>query len=161
MSIRKIEQIEKMVDNPLEDFFNIEPASTKMIKSQRVTELEDYTDFDNKDKEIEQDYQEIADAAMSSFDAIQEMIDTADTKLVARLTEVSSQMLNTALAAVSKKASLKENKDRAIAKAKSGPNKTTNVLMVTDRNTALAEMKRMLNNDDIIDVDVVETNQEK
>lgn len=152
MTIRKIEKIEKLVDHPLEEFFNIEPTTTEIVKFQRKTELIEYGEFDGKDKELEQDFQEIADAAMTSYDTIQEMVDNADTKLVARLTEVSAQMLNTALAALTKKAHLKENKDKLIARQKIGPVKNTNNFLVMDRNELLRKMMAQ----DEVDEDVID-----
>ncbi|QDJ96435.1 hypothetical protein Xoosp13_249 [Xanthomonas phage Xoo-sp13] len=162
--IRKIDIIEKLAENPLEDFLNIEPGTTEVIKYQRNTEIADYEEFDPKDKEIESSFQEIADAALSGYDNIQEMVDTADTKLVARLTEVSNQLLNTALAALSKKAQLKENKDRLIAR-KNAASKSTNsqTLLVMDRNDLLKQLRdaREAEEKNTIDVEVVEVKKDK
>jgi hypothetical protein len=154
MSIRKIEQIEKLTSHPLEEFFNIEPMTTKVTKTERKTELLPYQEFDKKDGEIEESYQEIMDAAMNGYENLQEMIDTADTKFAARLAEVSVQHLNVALAAAGKKAHLKENKDKLVARQKIGPTKQTNNIIVMDRNEML---KRLMSQDqDAIDVESVE-----
>lgn len=141
MTIRKLDQIEKIVSHPLEDFFNIEPESTKIVRTERSTELLDYEEYDEKDKEIESSYQEIADAAMSLFGDLRDMMDTADTKLVARLTEVSGQMLGTALSATNRKAALKDNKDKLLARQRIAANKKgTNTLVVMDRNEMLRQL---------------------
>lgn len=161
MTIRKIEQIKELASHPLEEFFNIEPSSTEVVKFQRKTELTPYKEFDDKDVEIEETYQEIYDAAMTGYDNLQEMIDTADTKFAARLGEVSVQHLNVALAAASKRAHLKENKDKLVAKAVSasskGGNTTNNIVLIEDRNELL---RRIMggDNDDVIDAKIVDDN---
>lgn len=161
MTIRKIEQIKELVDHPLEEFFNIEPASTEVVKYQRKTELTPYQEFDEKDTELEETYQEIYDAAMTGYDNLQEMIDTADTKFAARLGEVSVQHLNVALAAASKRASLKENKDKMLARAKSGPaGKTTNnIVLVEDRNELLRRLMGTASEDNVIEGQIVESDK--
>lgn len=162
MTIRKIEQIKEIVDHPLEEFFNIEPSSTEVIKYVRKTELTQYEDFDEKDTELEETYQEIYDAAMSGYDEIRDMIDTADTKFAARLAEVSVQHLNVALAAAGKRANLKENKDRLLAKIrtanmKGAKNTTNNIVVVANRNDIL---KQITENPDIIDAEFVSDDPE-
>lgn len=164
MTIRKIEQIKELVDHPLEEFFNIEPSSTEVVKYQRKTELTPYQEFDEKDTELEETYQEIYDAAMTGYDNLQEMIDTADTKFAARLGEVSVQHLNVALAAASKRANLKENKDKLIARAKTagtkGGNTTNNIVLVEDRNELL---RRLMSNSDenVIEGQIVSESEKK
>lgn len=156
MTIRKIEKIEKLVSHPLEEFLNIEPMSTEVVRYERKTELNKYEEYDAKDTELEETYQEILDAAMTGYDALKEVAETADTKFMARLAEVQVQHLNVALAAAGKKTQLKQDKDRQKAKAAAGPaGKQTNNIIVMDRN----EMLRRLMGEgetDPIDVDVVE-----
>lgn len=163
MTIRKIEQIKELVDHPLEEFFNIEPASTEVVKYQRKTELTPYQEFDEKDTELEETYQEIYDAAMTGYDNLQEMIDTADTKFAARLGEVSVQHLNVALAAASKRANLKENKDKLLARAKTAGVKgktTNNIVLVEDRNELL---RRLMGNseENVIEGQIVSESEKK
>lgn len=158
MTIRKIEQIKDVVSHPLEEFFNIEPTSTEVVKYQRKTELTQYQEFDEKDTELEETFQEIFDAAMTGYDNLQEMIDTADTKFAARLGEVSVQHLNVALAAAGKRAHLKENKDKLVARAnaavaKTG-NTTNNIVLIEDRNELLRRIMGS-GSDTIIDADIV------
>lgn len=161
----KIEHITKLSDNPLEDFLNIEPGTTEIVKSVRVTELVEYADYDEKDKEIEDAYQEIADAAMTSFDELQEMVLTADTKLAIQLTMASNQMLNTALASLGRKAMFKENKDKLTVRkntaSKGGNN--TNVLIM-DRNDLLQKLREAREAEEAkntIDVEVIEVKKDK
>lgn len=164
MTIRKIEQIKELVDHPLEEFFNIEPASTEVVKYQRKTELTPYQEFDEKDTELEETYQEIYDAAMTGYDNLQEMIDTADTKFAARLGEVSVQHLNVALAAASKRANLKENKDKLLVRAKTAGakgNTTNNIVLVEDRNELLRRLMGTANEDNVIEGQIVSESEKK
>lgn len=164
MTIRKIEQIKELVDHPLEEFFNIEPASTEVVKYQRKTELTPYQEFDEKDTELEETYQEIYDAAMTGYDNLQEMIDTADTKFAARLGEVSVQHLNVALAAASKRANLKENKDKLVARAKTvgaKGNTTNNIVLVEDRNELLRRLMGAASEDNVLEGQIVSESQKK
>lgn len=162
MTIRKIEQIKELVDHPLEEFFNIQPASTEVVKYQRKTEVTSYEEFDDKDKELEETYQEIVDAAMTGYDNLQEMVETADTKFAARLMEVGVQHLNVALAAASKKTQLKENKDKMIARAKLGVkagNTTNNIIFTGDRNDLLRQIQDQLDGTDVIEGEIVEDSE--
>lgn len=156
MTIRKREEITRMMEHPLEEFFGIEKNSTEITKIERKTELVEYADFDTKDTELEETYQEIYDAAMSGYDNLQNMMDTAEPKFTARLAEVSVQHLNAALAAASKRAQLKENKDRLLTRQRQ-PQKgggTNNTVVVMTH----AELLRNLNppKEDIVDVEVVD-----
>ena len=162
MTIRKIEKIEKLVSHPLEEFLNIEPASTEIVRYERKTELNKYEEYDEKDTELEETYQEILDAAMTGYDTLKEVAETADTKFLARLAEVQVQHLNVALAAAGKKTQLKQDKDRQKAKALAGSSKTVNTtnILLADRNELL---RRLTGEDgsDPIDVDVVPVNPEE
>ena len=162
MTIRKIEKIEKLVSHPLEEFLNIEPASTEIVRYERKTELNKYEEYDEKDTELEETYQEILDAAMTGYDTLKEVAETADTKFLARLAEVQVQHLNVALAAAGKKTQLKQDKDRQKAKAFAGSSKTVNTtnILIADRNELL---RRLTGEDgsDPIDVDVVPVNPEE
>jgi hypothetical protein len=162
MTIRKIEKIEKLVSHPLEEFLNIEPASTEIVRYERKTELNKYEEYDEKDTELEETYQEILDAAMTGYDTLKEVAETADTKFLARLAEVQVQHLNVALAAAGKKTQLKQDKDRQKAKALAGSSKTVNTtnILIADRNELL---RRLTGEDgsDPIDVDVVPVNPEE
>ena len=162
MTIRKIEKIEKLVSHPLEEFLNIEPASTEIVRYERKTELNKYEEYDEKDTELEETDQEILDAAMTGYDTLKEVAETADTKFLARLAEVQVQHLNVALAAAGKKTQLKQDKDRQKAKALAGSSKTVNTtnILLADRNELL---RRLTGEDgsDPIDVDVVPVNPEE
>lgn len=144
--MRNLEKIKQLSSHPLEDVLGIEENSTEVIRYERNTELLEYDPYDDKEKEIEKQYQEIADLAINSYKKLDEIAENADTKLVARLTEVKMQSLNMALGALEKRARLKETKDRAIAKADASKTKgsTNNAVFIMDRNAMLAMMRDKL-----------------
>lgn len=163
MDEKKKDKIQKMISHPLEEFFDIEEHTTEIVRHERKTTPKEYIEFDDKDAELEDSYQEIIDSAMSGFDNLRDMIDTADTKFAARLAEVGNQYLNTALAAASKKTQLKENKDKLVLR-KTGPaNKTTNNILVLDRNEALRLALQAAAEDsaETIDAEVIEVQNNK
>ncbi len=160
MTIRKIEMIEKIA-HPLEEYFNIDSGSTEMVRTERKTDIIPYEEYDHKDSELENTYQEIYDTAMSGYDTLRDIMDTADTKVVARLAEVGVQHLNAALAAASKKAQLKENKDKMIAKEKSsiGKNVTNNIVIAGNRNDILKQALAALDGraTEVLDAEIIES----
>lgn len=145
--MRNLDKIKQLTSHPLEDVLGIEENTTEVIRYERNTELLEYDPFDDKEKEIEKQYQEIADLAINSYKKLDEITENADTKLVARLTEVKMQSLNMALGALEKRARLKETKDRAIAKAdavKQKGNTTNQAVFIMDRNQMLSMMRDKL-----------------
>lgn len=164
MSIRKIDEIVKMGSHPLEEHFDIESGSTEIVTKKRSTELNKYELYDEKDKELEDDYQLIMDGALDLVDKVKEHIEGgAEAKFLARLVEVAGQQLNVALSAAEKKAKLKDNKDKFEHKKTNGTSGKTvnnNILITTDRNELL-KMLTQNNNNDIIDVEAVEVEQKQ
>ena len=160
MAIRKIDEIVKLGAHPLEDFFDIEKGTTEMVVTERKTELTEYSQYDEKDKEIESDYQMIMDKALDLVDRIKTHIDEgAEAKFLARLSEVAGQNLNLALSAAEKKAKLKDNKDKFEHKKNTDANKTgavtNNTVIVMDRN----EMLKRIMDETVIDAEII--NDEK
>lgn len=135
--------VEKTISHPCEDVFNIEPNSTVMtIPAPRNTELVESPLYDEKDKELETDFQEIYDACMDAFDTAQEEMEGIEGKYKARNNEVAVMFLNTALAAAKEKSRLKEHKDKLKVKPVDiGPGGVTNNTQV---NITSAELVRML-----------------
>ena len=162
MAIRKIDEIVKMGSHPLEEFFDVEKNSTEIIVTERKTELTTYEVYDDKDKEIESDYQMIMDKALDLVDRIKTHIDEgAEAKFLARLSEVAGQNLNLALSAAEKKAKLKDNKDKFNHKKnvdtkKTSGNTTNNTIVVMDRN----EMLKRIIDEGIIDGEIIENNKD-
>ena len=108
------ETITKHVEHPLEDIFELPSGSTELVITQRHTEVGPCEQFDSKDVEIEEQFQEVYDVAMSTFENAVDLIERSETdpKYVARQMEVAAQFLNTALHAAKEKANLKQGKDR-------------------------------------------------
>lgn len=165
--MRNLEKIKQLSSHPLEDILNIEENTTEVIRFERKTELVEYQPFDEKDNEIEAQYQEVADLAISAFKRLDEVMENAEPKFMARLSEVKMQSLTTALGAIEKRQRLKENKDRAIAKAEAinaKGNVTNNALIVLDRNEALKLLQQKMReygDEEIIDADVVESDTQE
>lgn len=131
--------IEVAVEHPMEEVLDIEPGTTMVEHVQRSTDLVEHVPYDNKDTEIEGQYQEIYDAAMDQFDTQSGEAELVEGKYKARNAEVAAQYLNTALAAVKGKADVKIHKDKiSIDTVKAGTPKTLNQnVIVADRNDIL------------------------
>lgn len=116
-------KVVKQTGHPLEDIFGLPSGTTEVTVIQRNTQLVEHSDFDDKDSEIEEQFQEVYDVAMSTFENQVEMLERAETdpKYVARQMEVAAQFLNTALAAAKEKANLKTTKDKLLAAQRTGP----------------------------------------
>lgn len=135
----------KKIDHPLEDFFEIDKGSTEVEVYEREGELVDPHDYDEKDREIDSQFQEIYDSAMDGYDTLSEELLKVEGKYKARLGEVSVQHLNAALNAASHKAKLKEHKDKLESKAGSGKASSVtnnNTLIVDDRSMLVAELRK-------------------
>lgn len=130
-------------DHPMEDVLDIEPGTTIIPKVEAVpTVLTPAQEYDGKDNEIEGQFQEVYDAAMTAFETTSETVNQIEPKYRARNEEVAVQYLNTALAAAREKAGLKQHKDKVtVAKGKiSGPSTVNNNLIVADRNEILKKL---------------------
>lgn len=150
MSKDKYTQIEEITNHPLEEVFDIEPNTTIVVRQKKEpTILVDHNLYDDKDKEIEYQLQEIADTALEAFHSQSEVIDDVDSQFIARNQEVAAQYLNTALAAISKKADIKQQKDK-LSKIKT--EKSNNNIIVS-RNDLLRALRQ---EQDPIDADFTE-----
>lgn len=150
MSKDKYTQIEEITNHPLEEVFDIEPNTTIVVRQKKEpTILVDHNLYDDKDKEIEYQLQEIADTALEAFHSQSEVIDDVDSQFIARNQEVAAQYLNTALAAISKKADIKQQKDK-LSKIKT--EKSNNNIIVS-RNDLLRALHQ---EQDPIDADFTE-----
>jgi hypothetical protein len=122
-----IAMIEKTISHPCEDVFDIEPGTTTtMIPAPRHTQLVRSDMYDDKDAEIEEQYQEIYDKAMDFFDDIQNEMEGIEGKYKARNGEVGVQFLNAALSAAKEKSRLKEHKDKTLGVGSAGEASITN-----------------------------------
>lgn len=130
--------------HPMEDVFDIEEGTTIVTREERETEIVCDETYDDKDNEIEEQIQEVYDAAMGAFESQCDEAELVEGKYKARNAEVAVQFLSAALSAAKEKRSMKEHKDKhliASGKVKgAGPGVTNNNLIVADRNELLREM---------------------
>lgn len=122
-------KVVKQTGHPLEDIFGLPSGTTEVTVIQRNTQMVEHVDFDNKDTEIEEQFQEVYDVAMSTFENQVEMLERAETdpKYIARQMEVAAQFLNTALAAAKEKSNLKMTKDKLLAAQRTAPGNVPSV----------------------------------
>jgi hypothetical protein len=132
-------EIEVVIEHPLEEIFDIESGTTIIPRTEKTTELVASEEYDDKDNEIENQFQEVYDTALAAFEDQVAEIEILEGKYKARNMEVGVQLLNTALAAAKEKSGLKQHKDKtAVAKGKlSGKTVNHNNLIVADRNDLL------------------------
>ena len=157
MATRRIDKIVKIGNHPLEDVFNIESGTTEIVEVKSKTELSKYDLYDEKDNELENDFQNVVDAAMDVANLLKEKMETnEETKYTARLAEVYGQQLSIALNAIEKRSKMKIQKDTLHNKK---PDKITNIdnrTIVMDRNAMLDAILGRTPMDDAIDVDMVD-----
>ena len=130
---------EKAIHHPMEDILDIEPGTT-MTEYVDAIPMEAYKPdtYDKKDAEIEDQLQEVFEAAMEQFEITREEAAVVEGKYKARNGEVAIQALNAALQAVRTKAEVKAGKDKLLMKqAGDGPKTLNQNLIVADRNDIL------------------------
>lgn len=137
------EIVDVIVKHPLEQAFNIEGGTTLMPTVQRTTDLTVIEAYDNKDKEIEEQLQEVYDAGMSAFENQFQEADQVEGRYKARSGEVAVQFLQTALNAVTAKSALKMHKDKLMSTVQRAPSTVNNNLIVADRNELLRNLKSL------------------
>ena len=144
--LKETEQLHtKLITHPCEDVFDIESGTTEVVSEPpRHTQLVDVITYDDKDREIEENYQEIFDRAMDTFDDIQRDVEGMEGKYRARNHEVGAQFLNAALNAAKEKQKLKEHKDKLVGGSHQSP--TGQVTNNTQINvaTSTADLVRIL-----------------
>lgn len=134
---------EKTIEHPLEEVFDIAPGSTVVEYKESVpTVLVDHVKYDDKDEEIEEQFQEVYDKAMDAFDMQQEVSETVEGKYVARNAEVAVQFLSAALNAAKEKSHMKQHKDKlGTATGQQGEGaKIINNNLFVDRNDLLKQI---------------------
>lgn len=132
------EDFEKQIEHPLEESFDIEQGTTMTTTKKAVpTGIVAPEDYDRKDKEIDDQLQEVYELALEEFENQTGRI--VEGKFAARNGEVAALFLNTALNAAKEKASIKMNKDKLVSKVR--PSSVTQNLtqnnIVADRNDIL------------------------
>lgn len=136
----KITDTEKVISHPMEEVFELEQHTTVVPYKEVKTELVPHEPFDEKDKELEKQLQDLYDIALEAFENQQEESDVIDPKFRARNAEVAVQYLKTALEAVQVKTELKQHKDKMTVKQKTGGTVNNNVIF-TDRNAIIRALR--------------------
>jgi hypothetical protein len=148
----KTTRVEKEVpvNHPLEQVFEIEEGTTLMPTIVRTTEIVAAETYDDKDHEIEGQYQEVYDAAMGAFESQFQETELIEGKYKARSGEVAVQFLNTALQAAQSKGTLKQHKDKVTLdlNSKVGPKTVNNNLIVGSQSEILERLENMMGKKD-------------
>jgi hypothetical protein len=119
--------------NTLEDAFGIPSGSTEVTVHKPVTEATSIELYDEKDTEIEQQFDVVKDMAQYTFEKIQDSIEDIEPKYAARMFEVASTYLNIMHDTIKSKAKVKQEKDKMAVK-KSSPTKISQ----TNNNTIIS-----------------------
>lgn len=131
---------EKFIEHPFEELFDIEPGTTLAPDNPlNVVEINNirYEGYDDKDVEIETQFQTVYEAAFNAFAAQMTSVDRGgNPNLVSKNLESANEFLNTALNAAKEKAELKFRKDKNRVSSLSSTNITNNNLIM-DRNELL------------------------
>lgn len=136
----------KKIEHPMEEFLDIEKGTTEVEVYQREGDLITADGYDDKDAEIDEQYQEIYESAMDGYDLLSEELHKVEGKYKARVGEVSVQHLNAALNAAKAKADLKQHKDK-LEPAKSSKSASVNEsgsIEVPDRQALLETLRKQM-----------------
>lgn len=150
--------ITEYTTHPLESVFDIEPGTTLTEYTERTPlELTEYEPYDNKDKEIEEQIQEVYSLALNSYDSVTDNVDGLEPKYVARAHEVAAGYLNIALQAAREKKELKQTKDKLekMTKVQKGGN-TTNILVSHSDILEMVRDMKIPSYDDYLEGEVIE-----
>ena len=142
----------KIEHHPLEEALDIEPGSSSInIEEQYAmtdevrASVAEATEKDEEDLIIEKKIDDVYDAAMGAFENQTALTEMVEPRYAARNAEVAANYLNIALNAANSRAKVKIERKRSNAFVPfSGGSKTTNNLIVADRN----EILRMIQVDD-------------
>lgn len=137
MSDDNKKEVEISRNHPLEKVFDIEEGTTMFPKTVIQTDVVPYEGYDDKDTELDKQYQNIHDLALTAFEEQSEEAEVVDPKYKARNAEVAVQYLNTALQATNSKAQLKNAKEKLeVSKMRIGAD-AANTKTQMDRNEIL------------------------
>jgi len=128
------------IEHPLESVFDISPNSTivtteKLQLDNPDTPVELYDKFDHT---VDGMFQEVYEAAMTSFADQAGLLMQSDPKFSARNMEVANAFLSTALNAAKERAALKLGKEKLVTGSGA---KTVNNNLIMDRNELLKMLK--------------------
>lgn len=152
--------------HPMEELFDIEEGTTHLPSIYEDKPSVKPASYDDKENEIDDQFQEIYNEAMKAFKMQQEDAQIIDPQFRARNQEVSVQLLSTALNAANAKANLKQTKEKMEISKNKGA-RTVNNNLIVDRNSLLdmlnkEEMGEVYDSTDhLISGDEVEDGDEK
>lgn len=133
---------ERQIEHPMEDVLGIEPGSTTITEYALMPqELVDHPEYDSKDKEIEQQAQEVYEMAVQAFQQQMGVPQTTEPRNQARMSEVANGFLTTALQALQLKTTLKTTKDKLKAAKSVAQQPTVNNNLIIDRNSLMRMIK--------------------
>lgn len=142
----------------LEKFLDIPP--TVMEKEEyNNNPLKKHEDYDDKDAEIEKQFEEIFNKSMTGYLNLEGVLDSVEPKYRSRLAEVALQYLKNSLDAANSKAKQKESLDKIKIKQESisPESKNNNIVFKGDRNDLLKQMTKMMKEgQEPIDAEIVE-----
>ena len=156
----EIKDAEKLIAHPLEETFDIEENTTVVPYKEVTTDLVEHEPYDNKDKELDEQFQEVYDLARESFENTREDVEMVDPKYKARNSEVAVQYLNTALNAAREKSVLKQHSDKIVISIAKGPSVDGDKVTV-DRNELLRALQSRTPKEDITDADFEDVTPEE
>lgn len=131
----------------MEEMLDITPGTTIVEYQERSTELVVHQEYDDKDVELEEQFQEVYDSAMDAFEDQMGQTEVVEGKYKARNSEVAVTFLNAALNAAKEKAELKKHKDK-LKKGDTGGDgpqgsaSTVNNTFIMDRNELLDAIRQ-------------------
>lgn len=131
--------VAKLTEHPLEDVLNITPGSTLIQYEEPLPAVPpvDHLTYDEKDKEVEQRFEEIYNTAMDQADELMGEMKQVEGKYKARVGEVARRMLNVALGAAKEKSAQKMHKDKMGQQRQPTPSTVNNTAVFVDRNEFL------------------------
>ena len=167
MTKRKETEVVEEIEHSFEKVLDVPEGSTEISKTVIESELIEHDSYDEKDKEIEEDFADVQDKALELYDYLFDEMDDADPGKRARLAEVAGQLLNTALSAGERRRVLKQHIDilkhkKETAKGgKSGSGNTTNNIIVSSQTELLRLLNKETNdNSKVIDSEDYEHNED-
>src|SRR5699024_9669762 len=104
---------EEETSHQLEDFFGVEKNSTMVARAKHVSrELFKHSEYDEKDSEIEGDFETIYQRALEAYTESMETRFSDDPKSEMLAKAQANEFLKTALQAAKERSNIKTNKDK-------------------------------------------------
>jgi len=147
---KKLDELFNVVTDEIIDYDDMVSVDDEIVTYDSITKLPrvivEHESYDQKDNEIEHQFDEIYDKAINAFDTQVEATEDIEGRYMARNNEVAAQFLSTALNAAKEKANLKSHSDNLKLKKEviTKEHNITNNNLIIDRNQLLD----MLNNED-------------